>query len=465
MTEQTLTDTERIKKVGTTLLNGTLIVLGLCTCTIIYGTLTRGEYYNGINLGLFMCIVGIMVFIRFLYHKNWITLASVSFVTIFALGCSYGAFTWGASMPITLLGFGLTIVFTTSLLGNKSGIAALVITAVVLITAGVLEMDRGIPSWKSENIVIADLIIYTVMLGLTTLVGWLAQKQIAQALEKANTAARVLKQEQQNLGNMVSAQVQKIEAGFRKDMTSSQHQADFGKIAQGLFHDLINPITTLTLTIESIRSGRIGINDAYMHSESLKRAISRTQRYLTAVKNNLGKPSLACEFDIKEEILAALALHEFRARQNDIGLIVHGEPFPMYGDPIQLGQIVSTFVSNSLDAFEDIERKHKKIIIHWKIRPRTISLTVKDNACGMSAETLSKISTSFFTTKENGNGFGLNAAKSSLEKFFNGTLSLGSELGKGTTVTCSIPLQTTNSLSDELQTQAENNYEENLGSP
>ena len=400
-----------------------------------------------------------MVVIRFLYYKNWVTVASIGFVITFALGCSYGAFTWGASMPITLLGFGLTIVFTTSLLGNKSGIVALIVTAIVLITAGALEMNRGIPPWKSENIVIADLIIYTVMLGLTTLVGWLAQKQIAQALEKANTAAKVLKQEQQNLGHMVSAQVQKIEEGYRKEMVLTQHQADFGKIAQGLFHDLVNPINTLTLTIESIRSGRIGIHDAYMYSESLRRAISRTQRYLTAVKNNLGKPSLAGEFDFKEEILAALALHEFRARQNDIELIVHGESFTMYGDPIQLGQIISTFVSNSLDAFEGVDRPSKKIIVHWKIRPNTIALTVKDNACGMSAETLSKIFTSFFTTKENGNGFGLSAAKSALEKFFKGTITVHSELGKGTAITCSIPLQISDSLNDELQTRPENSYE------
>lgn len=455
MTEQTLTDTERIKKVGTTLLNGTLIVLGLCTCTIIYGTLTRGEHYDGISLGLFLCVVGIMASIRILYHKNWVTLASICFVSIFALGCAYGAFTWGASMPITLLGFGLTIVFTTSLLGNKSGIVALVVAAIVLITAGTLEMNRGIPQWKSEGIVIADLIIYTVMLGLTTLVGWLAQKQIAQALEKAKSAEEVIKQERLGLSQIISAKVQKIEEAFQQEIQVTQHRADFGKIAQGLFHDMINPINTLTLTIEGIKSGRIDISDAYLHSENLRNAILRTQRYLAAVKNNLGKPSLAGEFDLKEEVLAALALHEFRARRNDIELIVHGESFTLYGDPIQLGQVVSTFVSNSIDAFEGIDRENKKIIIHWKIRPRNIALSVKDNASGMSPETLSKVFTSFFTTKENGNGFGLSAAKETIEKFFKGSVSVNSELGKGTTVTCNIPLDAAKQPDKKLQTQPE----------
>ena len=459
MTEQTLTDTERIKKVGTTLLNGTLIVLGLCTCTIIYGTLTRGEHYGGINLGLFLCVVGIMASIRILYYKNWVTLASICFVSVFALGCAYGAFTWGASMPITLLGFGLTIVFTTSLLGNKNGIVALIVTAIVLITAGTFEMNRGIPQWKSEGIVIADLIIYTVMLGLTTLVGWLAQKQIAQALNKASSAEMVLRQERQNLTHAVAQKVQKIEEGFKKEIHETQHQADFGKIAQGLFHDMINPINTLTLTIEGVRSGRINAHDAYLHSESLRRAISRTQRYLAAVKNNLGKPSLAGDFDLKEEVLSALALHEFRARRNDVELVVHGEPFTLYGDPIQLGQVISTFVSNSLDAFEGIERENKKIIIHWKIRPRNITLSVKDNAIGMSSETLSKIFNSFFTTKENGNGFGLSAAKETIEKFFKGSVSINSELGKGTTVTCNIPLDAAKQPNDKLQVQSEDTNE------
>lgn len=439
MTDVTPTDTLRVKKVGITLLNGTLIVLGLCVCTILYGTLSLGEDYEGINIVLFLGIVAVMALMRFLCSRNWVTTASIGFVGTFAFGCTYGAFMWGASMPLTLLGFGLTIVFATSLLGNKGGIVTLIYTATILVVAGLFEMQNEIPKWKSEHIIIADLIIYSVMLALTTLVGWLSHKQIMLALAQAHSAEKVLENERLIMGNIIDQRTKEIEQTHNHRLAHIQQNAEFGKVAQGLFHDMIGPVNTLTLTISALHAGRMSIADAYLHSESVYKVIQRSQNYIQTIRRNLGKKNHIIEFDIKEEISSAILLHQYRARRECIDIAVHGDACNIYGDAIQFNQAISIFISNSIDAFESVDRATKRILIHWKIRPDHITLTVKDSAKGMSTDTLTKILTPFFTTKTDGNGFGLSAAHNTIHNLFKGTLHIESELDKGTSIICRIP--------------------------
>ncbi|MCB0301873.1 MAG: HAMP domain-containing histidine kinase, partial [Calditrichaeota bacterium] len=69
----------------------------------------------------------------------------------------------------------------------------------------------------------------------------------------------------------------------------------------------------------------------------------------------------------------------------------------------------------------------------------TVSIRVTDNGCGMSVETLDRIFEPFYSTRATGSGLGMAITKQLVTQM-NGTISVVSQTGKGTTVTVNFPI-------------------------
>jgi signal transduction histidine kinase len=70
----------------------------------------------------------------------------------------------------------------------------------------------------------------------------------------------------------------------------------------------------------------------------------------------------------------------------------------------------------------------------------SVDVTISDTGTGLSEETIKKLWTPLFTTKAKGMGFGLAISKRLIEAH-GGSVSVKSELGKGTTFTIIIPIK------------------------
>ncbi len=439
MMENTQTEElDRIKKLGLILFNGTLIVLGLCACTITIGTLTKGESYDGISLFWFLGIIAFVFLMKFLLKNNKVKISCFGFVAIFGIGCTYGALTWGVSMPLTLLGFGLTIVFASTLLGNIGGTIALIYTSIILIIAGTLEIQHGIPPWKTQSIIVIDIIIYAVMLNLTALTSRLSNREIYRSLKKARIAQNILEQEQLKMEFKLDSAVQKLEKTYIEKTAHIISTAEFGKSAQGLMHDLINPINTLTLVIDGLYNNKVSTQDAFIHAHRVKKLISKVNAYLGTISRNIHGGGVITDFSLLEEIKSVVQLHSFRARQADITIALHGDDTIITGDAVQFHHIISILLSNSIETLISCTKDKKHIIVFWKIRPETIVITVKDNGNGMSQEIIEKLFTPFFTTKIGGHGIGLNSAQDRINNHFNGSIRVKSTLNIGTSFICTL---------------------------
>lgn len=111
----------------------------------------------------------------------------------------------------------------------------------------------------------------------------------------------------------------------------------------------------------------------------------------------------------------------------------------LYSDAYRLSVILLNLISNSLKYGDDV--KDQKIIqVTATITPAHCTLQVHDNGIGVHSDYIDNVFKMFYraTDRSQGAGLGLYIAKEMIEKLA-GTISITSELGKGTVITISIP--------------------------
>jgi two-component system phosphate regulon sensor histidine kinase PhoR len=113
------------------------------------------------------------------------------------------------------------------------------------------------------------------------------------------------------------------------------------------------------------------------------------------------------------------------------------------GHPVHFVNMISNLFDNALKySMEDVDPVIK---ISTKNEKSTIVLTVEDNGIGMSKETISRIFDKFFRAHTGnvhnvkGFGLGLNYTRKMVEAH-DGSISVQSEIGKGSKFTITIPL-------------------------
>ena len=108
------------------------------------------------------------------------------------------------------------------------------------------------------------------------------------------------------------------------------------------------------------------------------------------------------------------------------------------GGPSQINQIILNLVTNAAQA---IGHSDGEITLTTWSDATSVNLSVADNGKGIAAEHLPRVFDPFFTTKPQGEGTGLGLSISfQIAQAHSGSLSVRSEMGRGTTFTLSLPV-------------------------
>jgi len=99
-----------------------------------------------------------------------------------------------------------------------------------------------------------------------------------------------------------------------------------------------------------------------------------------------------------------------RQRTDKVVLIQNLEAGPqqVIGNPIAIQNVLMQLVENALDALEGIENPRLELTVSGETE--RISISVKDNGCGIKQKDMSKIFVPLFTTKPKRKGLGLSIA-------------------------------------------------------
>jgi signal transduction histidine kinase len=272
---------------------------------------------------------------------------------------------------------------------------------------------------------------------------------------------RALQAFSRELEQRVTERTKQLEDSHAR-LAASERLASLGRISAGLAHEINTPVASAMNSLRqaqhlaeeyeaSIDNKSVTDIDHHEIASELKQALTSTDsslerlgEFVRRMRGQVHAPSGKSDFDVVRVVKDTLAMLEHRAKKAKIHLVFEAPPpFLFYGDAARFSQVVSNLVVNALDACEDNWRDNSTVTVRLEQTPEGLTLEVQDNGAGIPKNLKEKIFEPLFTTKEIGKGTGLGLAiiQDIVYGYFDGRLTLESEVGCGTTFSIVLPNQ------------------------
>lgn len=237
-------------------------------------------------------------------------------------------------------------------------------------------------------------------------------------------------------------------------LRQAQKTEAVGKLAGGIAHDFNNALSVIMgcggLVMQRLPTSDPNHEDVEEMCAAAQRAADLTRQLLMFSRQQVVVPRVLDLNRLLEDMKKMLR----RVIREEVELVwsPHADAPLVLSDPSQLDQVLLNLVVNGRDAMPrggrlSIETANVTLDAdyvreHPEARPGAhVMLAVSDTGHGMDAETRSHIFEPFFTTKEPGKGTGLGLATVlGIVHELGGSITVESELGRGTTFRAYFPL-------------------------
>lgn len=379
--------------------------------------------------------------------------ASIFIVLLLIVGV-YENYYWGSDLSVVSLVFTLTIIMAGILIGTRSAFLVTLISGISILVFTQLQILGVIhPNImrKTEQIHMTDSVVYSIIFGIIALVSWLSNREIEKSLKRARSSEAALKRQRDKLEITVEKRTRQLKLAQAEKLAQMYRFAQFGRMASGLFHDLVNPLNLVSLNLDRLRrqSKKMEKQKISDIAVLLKRAVNGTQRlerFVQAARRQVQHQEVLQTFSLKEEVDQTIQMLERRAVKSHVKLLFKsGNNMKMFGNPVKFSQLVTNLVSNAIDVYETTKRKIKLVEVRLQKIDSSVRLEVQDWGSGIKEKDLPKIFDPLFTTKsiEKGTGMGLSICKDVVEKDFKGKCTVKSQRGVGTTFIVEFPIKKT----------------------
>lgn len=233
-----------------------------------------------------------------------------------------------------------------------------------------------------------------------------------------------------------------LKVAYKMAEDASQVKSEFLKHMR---HDIRTPLSGILGFSEIIKreSSNTKVRE---YTDNLKAA---TQALLDFLNNMLDIVNISCgeipiqrcKFVLQEVVNSIIRLMLPKAIAKNIELILsYGDDIPKYivGDPKRIVRILLELISNSLNCTESGFIKITVSLATKQNKQLVLSISVQDTGVGMPEHEVHSIRLRF--GKSSGKGFGLSIVKQFIDDM-SGEIYCESELKKGSTFTCLIPVK------------------------
>lgn len=224
-------------------------------------------------------------------------------------------------------------------------------------------------------------------------------------------------------------------------IAAAERIAAWQEIARRLAHEIKNPLTPISMAIETLRRARArelpSFDEIFEESsaaileevEALRRIVDEFSAFA-----RLPAPTLE-ETSVREVVEATAALFPETPSGLTIEVDLPGALPPIHADRAQIQQVLLNLVTNALQAIGDAGGQ---VRIYATATEQTVCLHVADDGPGIPPDLAADIFTPYVTTKAEGTGLGL-AISRRIATEHGGTLSVQSTPGAGATFTLCLP--------------------------
>ncbi|HEY6950827.1 MAG TPA: ATP-binding protein, partial [Bacteroidota bacterium] len=294
--------------------------------------------------------------------------------------------------------------------------------------------------------------VYAIMVILIMSAGWGIARQLsipvreltsaAEEIGKGNLDVRVRQRSSDEIGQLVKSFDQMVDEikTSRINLAAAERKLAWTEMAKQVAHEIKNPLTPMKLSIQHLRQA---FRDK---AKDLPGIVDRTTQIIIEQIDALSR--IAAEFShyarmpekrferisLDETVLECVELFnnikgiEFRVKFDD-------NNSQLIADKDELRRVFINIIRNSVQA---MERGGTIAIESGRVGNRC-TLRFKDSGEGIPGNLLTKVFEPNFSTKTDGTGLGLAISQKVIQDL-NGTITLSSIPGKGTTVEISLPV-------------------------
>ena len=280
--------------------------------------------------------------------------------------------------------------------------------------------------------------------------------ELAQSFNKMTRTLKMARDELSNWAFTLEDLVEERTAQLQRAQESAIHaekMASIGRLSAIVAHEINNPLTGIRTYAKLMlkRSDELFTNDAEKYIQYLKTIESESARCGDIVRGLLQfarptRPKI-CKNDINSLVRETLRLVQHQVDLLNIVVKLDLSPgaLEVNCDDQKIKQALMALLINSCDAVET-DTGYIEIRTRLLKTDKKAEIVVADNGTGMDEETRSHMFEPFFTTKtispekESSLNTGLGGAVVyEIVKSHNGVINVESELGKGSTITITLP--------------------------
>lgn len=302
----------------------------------------------------------------------------------------------------------------------------------------------------AERRTLVIILVTTLLLGLVA--AWAMARSLVRPLTQLRETMNVVgagklehpidtsrRDEIGDLARAFSSMIEKLKEA-QAQLLQAERLASIGEMSAAVAHGLRNPLASLSASAQLVKKHP----ESAAAKEQLQAIIDEVGRLDRRITHLLtfSRPT---PFQPMAENVGALVkgiLPTFadRARRQGVEIISHipADLPELQLDPMKLEQTLVELLANALDAMPTGGQVTIAARTTWARDHAGIELTITDTGRGIPDVTLRQVGQPFFTTRQEGTGLGVATAKRFVEQH-GGTLTLGSEVGKGTTATIWLP--------------------------
>lgn len=425
----------------------------------------------GAPLSFILSITLFQLFLLYLSHRGRPRLAAGLFLVLLTIPTVYTSLVWGSMVPQAVAMYAVIIIFAGLLVHSSAAVITAIGVTIFMTILSWLQESGRVPfdsSWSIQNTGPLDGLVMGLTLSIMAVVAWLSNREIERSLRRAEASEAELLKQRDILEDTVAERTQALKQAQFEKLVELNRFVEFGRVASGLLHDFVNPLTVVSLTLEELKasapapkktSGHAGRGtsttakniDAVAKNSDTKNLLDRAfqatdklERFVMAARKQVQTHELVERFLVAAEITQALDMLNHKARKANVTLEFEPDASPHYtGNPIKFFQVMTNLVSNAIDAYAKSRKRKKRVTVQLAQRTteQPILITITDHGTGISAQDLPHVFDPFYTTKpaNQGTGIGLAIAKTIIEEDFGGKITAASTPTTGTVFTVELP--------------------------